>query len=96
MPFLLLAAVLALTPAEAADVRCVAVVGIAARADPALVDSGREFAARVGAEVMDTAKASREDVGDAFLAEGQRVIKVPPDRGEIDQCIARMVERLSR
>jgi len=96
VPILPILAAVALTPEQTTDIRCVAVIGIAARTDPALVLSGREFAARVGAAVMDKAAASREDVADVFLSEGQQVVKTPADRAETERCTARMVEWLSR
>ncbi len=96
MPILSIIAAVSLTAGQTADVRCVAVVGIASRTDPALVPAGREFAARVGASIMDRKAATREEVGNAFLAEGQRVGKTVPDSIETDRCIARMTEWLSR
>lgn len=91
-----LAAALALTPQQTEDVRCVAVIGIAAKTDRSLVQPGREFAARVGAEMIDSREATREEVGNAILAEGQRVAKAAPDKAETDRCFARMAEWLSQ
>lgn len=96
MLILAIAAALALTPVEAADIRCVAVVGIAARADAGLKAPGAEFAARIGADIIDRTQATREAVGNAILAEGLKVAAAPADPAERQRCIARMAEVLVR
>ena len=81
---------LALTPVESADVRCVAVIGVAARADPSLKRPGAEFAARVGAGIIDRTKATREQVGTVMLQAGMRAIATPVDPAERLRCTTRM------
>jgi hypothetical protein len=87
---LVLSASIALLPTEVADVRCVAVIGVTSRLDPALKEPGAEFAARVGAEIIDRAQMSREAVANLMLAEGLQVARVPPDPAERQQCTERM------
>ena len=94
MIILTAAAVLVLTPPETVDVRCVAVIGIAARTDAALRTSGAEFAARVGAAIIDRTQASREAVGNAILQAGMRAAAAPADAVERERCTARMAEVL--
>ena len=85
---------LALTPVESADVRadvrCVAVIGVAARADPSLKRPGAEFAARVGAGIIDRTKATRDQVGTVMLQAGMRAIATPVDPAERQRCTTRM------
>ncbi len=92
----LLAAALALSPTDAADIRCVAIIGVAARADDALKQPGAEFAARIGADIMDRTEATREVVGNAILESGLRAAAAPVDAAERDRCLTRMTEVLTR
>ena len=81
-----------LSPDLAQDLKCVAVLGVAA--DPALVRDGAEYAAIVGANVMDTTGLSREAVRDMILAE----VRVVRARGvssvERDACVRQMRDRI--
>ena len=89
-----IAVALLLTPPETADVRCVAIIGIAARTDATLRTPGAEFAARVGAAIIDRTRASRTDVGNAILAAGMQVAAAPANAAERERCTARMAEVL--
>lgn len=91
---ILTAAALVLTPPETLDVRCVAIIGIAARTDATLRTPGAEFAARVGAMIIDRTQASREAVGNAILQAGMRAAAAPADAAERERCTARMAEVL--
>lgn len=94
MLLLAIAAALVLTPPETVDVRCVAMIGIAARTDTTLRTPGAEFAARVGAAIIDRTQASREAVGNAMLQAGMRAASAPVDEAERERCTARMAEVL--
>lgn len=94
MIILATAAALVLTPPETVDVRCVAVIGIAARTDATLRTPGAEFAARVGAAIIDRTQTTREAVGNAILQAGMRVAAAPADAAERERCTARMAEVL--
>ena len=95
MLILATAAALMLTPPETADVRCIAVIGLTARSDAALRKPGAEFAARVGAAIIDRTQATREAVGTAILQAGMRAAAAPADPTDLDRCTARMVEVLA-
>ncbi|MDB5714803.1 MAG: hypothetical protein JWO15_2200 [Sphingomonadales bacterium] len=106
MSFLIaLAAVAAITPAQSTDIACVAQLALVAneqkhgegRGDyPSVGPEGAEYAAVVGADVMDTTGQTQEQVRDLILASAASVLKVGKSpRTAIDQCLVRMHLRLS-
>ncbi|MDB5702516.1 MAG: hypothetical protein JWL66_2715 [Sphingomonadales bacterium] len=100
-----LAAAAAITPTEAADIACVAQLALVAdeqkhregRGDyPSVGPEGAEYAAVVGADVMDTTGQTQEQVRDLILASAAGALKTgKPPRTEIDKCLVRMHLRLS-
>ena len=94
----------ALTPAQAQDIRCVALLAVVAdgqvrgtgwRDMRVLKDDGARYAGVVGENVMSEGERTREGVRDLILAEVARLQKAgEPARLDIDQCIVRMDARV--
>ena len=96
LPLLLAAAAIPLTPQESADIRCVAVIGIAARAlgDTAKAN-GRDYAVVVGADIMDRTGRTREEVANLMLAQGKDAVATRPAALEENGCFLRANARLA-
>ncbi len=90
----MLAATIPLLPPDlAVDLRCVAVLGVAA--DPALARDGALFTAIVGAAAMDVTGQTREAVGALITTQVKIVRSVPASRDERQVCATRMRERIA-
>ncbi|CAN5400231.1 hypothetical protein BH09PSE3_BH09PSE3_24130 [soil metagenome] len=97
-------ALAAVTPAQSADIRCVAQLAIVANEQkrgagwgdyPDVGDDGADFAAVVGEDVMKTTGQTREQVRDLILAAVASVQKGGKlDRADIDKCAVSMHARL--
>lgn len=110
MSFLLaLAVAAAVTPDQSADIACVAQLALVADQQkhgeargvypdlgPDIARDGPEYAAVVGADVMDTTGQTQEQVRDLILSAADRYNKAGKlDRAAISQCAVRMHLRLS-
>ncbi len=107
MPLLLALATVALpTPAQATDLRCVAVLAIVANAQRRgagwrdvddVQRDGPEFAAIVGDDVMTATGMTREAVRDGMLAAVASVRKAKgPLRADVATCMATMHARIAQ
>ena len=92
LPILIVMAAAALGPLGGglqADAACVVAIARAAPHDPGLDRPGREFAALVGADIMDGSGRTREEARDVFAA----ALRAP--RPDLATCKRRMGERLA-
>lgn len=87
-----LAALPPVPPDLLADARCVVAIARAAPAERPLDKPGREYAARVGADIMDATGRTAQQARDVFAA-ALAQSRVAP--GDLAMCKARMAARLA-
>jgi hypothetical protein len=81
-----------LPPTNAVDLRCVAVIAVAAK--PTQAKDGAYFAAVAGADAMDAAGVSREQVRDVILGHAKIVRAQKLSSSELRTCTLRMASRI--
>lgn len=81
---------LPIPPELGRDIACVVTVARAAPSDKTLDVPGREYAAIVGAEIMDTTGRTREQARDLFA----QALRVPESGSDLATCTSRMAAKL--
>jgi hypothetical protein len=102
MPFLFALAAALLSPAQATEIRCVALLALVSTEQargvgwseyPPLARDGARFAGIVGEDVMNATGATREDVRDMIYAAARALKATPLDPPEVGRCVALMTTR---